>query len=587
MSAHAGTRQAECQALNPSSFPASPLSFSSIYCQWVRTENLCHLSPKSFLDLEASTCIIMANSYKALKEDFVSNLSGGGIPEINLVTAVGPVRGSSTHICPKHSTSKLISSQAAYLLWAALQSQHSFFRSGSLRSDIADFLLNVGGLVLATTVYSSMPNLLLCLLLAPATLILALPPSEVPSTRPSPSKKADGGAKDLNPFPYRPFLAAYRGGMLVITCICILAVDFKAFPRRFAKVETWGTSLMDIGVGSFVFAAGLASSKTSLKNRLLSNDPSQAQPSFLKGVSLAIRQALPLFILGLVRLVSVKNLDYAEHVSEYGIHWNFFFTMAMLPLSLCFLQPLLSALPGPVHGYTGLLIAGFYELALQGTNLKAWALTAPREGLLAQNKEGVVSWVGYLAIFLLGMETGGIVLPRMLSLDGVLFRTLRMLGIRVGEESPRILLLASLALCSAAYSLFLLPFYTPRMFPWLSIPISRRLANGPYVLWIAAFNTAQLFLYALVESFVFPSVFRASSDSMERKAAGVATPRILDDFNSGGLLAFIFANLGTGLVNLSVDTLSMNNRQAVCILVIYMAALTFLARNLRGVKLKL
>ena len=34
----------------------------------------------------------MAQNYKALKEGFVSNLSGGGVSEINIVTAVAPVR---------------------------------------------------------------------------------------------------------------------------------------------------------------------------------------------------------------------------------------------------------------------------------------------------------------------------------------------------------------------------------------------------------------------------------------------------------------------------------------------------------------
>jgi len=33
----------------------------------------------------------MAASYKSLKEDFVSGLTGGSIGEINLVTAVAPV----------------------------------------------------------------------------------------------------------------------------------------------------------------------------------------------------------------------------------------------------------------------------------------------------------------------------------------------------------------------------------------------------------------------------------------------------------------------------------------------------------------
>lgn len=34
----------------------------------------------------------MAQSYKALKESFVSNLSGGKVSEVNYVTAVAPVR---------------------------------------------------------------------------------------------------------------------------------------------------------------------------------------------------------------------------------------------------------------------------------------------------------------------------------------------------------------------------------------------------------------------------------------------------------------------------------------------------------------
>ena len=96
--------------------------------------------------------------------------------------------------------------------------------------------------------------------------------------------------------------------MMVVTCIAILAVDFRVFPRRFAKVENWGTSLMDLGVGSFVFSGGVVSARSVLKGR---NNQSTKTPLPQRLIA-STRHSIPLLVLGLIRLYSVKGLDYAE-----------------------------------------------------------------------------------------------------------------------------------------------------------------------------------------------------------------------------------------------------------------------------------
>ncbi|XP_033100325.1 uncharacterized protein At4g17910-like, partial [Anneissia japonica] len=62
-----------------------------------------------------------------------------------------------------------------------------------------------------------------------------------------------------------PFVSSLRLCVLFSTTISILAVDFHIFPRRLAKTETFGVSLMDGGVGMFVFINGLVSSEARSK----------------------------------------------------------------------------------------------------------------------------------------------------------------------------------------------------------------------------------------------------------------------------------------------------------------------------------
>ena len=49
-----------------------------------------------------------------------------------------------------------------------------------------------------------------------------------------------------------------------------------------------------------------------------------------RNLQLLLDLLLPLLPAGLARLVCVKSAQYQEHASEYGTHWNFFLTLAVV-----------------------------------------------------------------------------------------------------------------------------------------------------------------------------------------------------------------------------------------------------------------
>jgi phosphatidylinositol glycan class W len=165
-------------------------------------------------------------SYKQLKGEFVSNLFGG--PTLSIAPT-------------------------AMLLWSALQSRQSFFRDSTVLFLLVDFLINVCAvpLLLAITLCSSTPLLLGGLIVSLAIFVYVLPqklPKEKPILQSSSiaenekdiviREQVRNGSSALDVLSSKPFLTQYRGSMLLVTCLGILAVHFRLFPRQFAKVET-------------------------------------------------------------------------------------------------------------------------------------------------------------------------------------------------------------------------------------------------------------------------------------------------------------------------------------------------------------
>jgi glucosaminylphosphatidylinositol acyltransferase len=101
------------------------------------------------------------------------------------------------------------------------------------------------------------------------------------------------------------YLSMFRAGLTTYTCIAILAVDFRIFPRRFAKAETYGQGLMDLGPGLFVFSAGLT-----LGSRLSRPAPGDRRVAAWSLLQRAARGVGPLVVLGLGRLLLTNAVDY-------------------------------------------------------------------------------------------------------------------------------------------------------------------------------------------------------------------------------------------------------------------------------------
>ena len=310
----------------------------------------------------------------------------------------------------------------------------------------------------------------------------------------------------------------FRACQAVFTGICILAVDFRAFPRRFCKTETYGYSLMDMGVGSFVVG-----------NAMISR--------LVLGRRWRPKRILPLIALGLARLVTVKASGYPEHVTEYGVHWNAFFTLAVVDLCDglgCYLK----LGPGGRLGAAGALMA----LSRVGID-RAYVLSdAPRDSLFAANREGLASAPGYAALFFAAAAFFDFFLVRgHVPLDDYV---LSLFHQNINKPGAPAFACGSGAFLALA---------------WLAGPPSRRVADAPFVLLCLGFNGWILALCALFAT----------------KLQGV----VLVVADAHLLYWFLAANITTGVFNFATDSLKLPGFVAVVVLVAKTFADAFLVQT--------
>ncbi|GAV51209.1 hypothetical protein ZYGR_0AD03920 [Zygosaccharomyces rouxii] len=473
----------------------------------------------------------MSVDLRERKEQFVTGLQGGSIEEINTVTAVAPL---------------------VYFCWNLLSS--STYGSNLM----VDFALNWVCPLLCITTYSSRVGLLYTLISVPCISIWFINRMQAGSQKTTHKKKAGSADPQKFQLTKKPFITAYRSGMLVLTVLAILAVDFPVFPRRFAKVETWGTSLMDLGVGSFVFSNGLVSARALLKERL----HPERKLSLAKKSLIAVRSMVTLLIIGLIRLYFVKNLEYQEHVTEYGVHWNFFITLSLLPPVLVFLEPITHYIPRFAIATATSII---YEIILaRNEKVLNFLVLAPRTDFFSANREGIVSFTGYCSIFLWGQTTGFYILGNKPTKNNLYKPSVDPLlepkgtqKISSWDKWTTVSPLTGLFLWTGAF--FILFFF---VLPVLPFDVSRRFANLPYVIWVVGVNQGGLAVYCLID------IIFGLND------ANYKIPTILEALNCNGLLMFLLSNVTTGLINMSMVTIDASNTVSVITLLLYSSFLT-------------
>ncbi|KAL5075946.1 hypothetical protein RYX36_014930, partial [Vicia faba] len=101
---------------------------------------------------------------------------------------------------------------------------------------------------------------------------------------------------------------------------------------------------------------------------------------------IAIVSSSPLIFLGFFRLVTTTGVDYQVHTSEYGVHWNFFFTLAAISILTSFIN-----IPPKYPGVFGSLVLVGYQFSLMH-GLNHYLLSSERGmDIISQNKEGIFS----------------------------------------------------------------------------------------------------------------------------------------------------------------------------------------------------
>ncbi|CAH8858430.1 unnamed protein product [Trichobilharzia szidati] len=356
---------------------------------------------------------------------------------------------------------------------------------------------------------------------------------------------------ELNSLSIDTMVAYLRSEIYVISCVMIYCIDLPICPRRFAKSELDSISLMDVGTGFFIVASGISASKQTFQMNIHPNN----KPPGKNFLQCMLNSVAPCIILGLLRTFFVQMTNYQQSITEYGVHWNFFYTVGIIrAISLIvttkntFSKYLLGfSMKRQIQFY--FLLAGAFLFLSEFLPILVWhEYFKPRwqfnpvtlkfidenrsTSLLMANFEGVISLPGYAALYFWGLGASSLVRiyfytnNKDTDVDTVKTRSLPKIRLR------NLLLSCGLFVLGALMCIYMLNGFDM---------ISRRFANANYVFSIIFLKVTAFIVYATM----FSLLIKFKQNFLIHL---VYSPLCLC-VNSKGMLYFIISNLLTGFLN--------------------------------------
>jgi len=201
-----------------------------------------------------------------------------------------------------------------------------------------------------------------------------------------------------------------------------------------------------------------------------------------------------------------------------------FFTLAFVSLFISLLS-----IPIEYNAIGGLALIFGYQFALSSLGWADYIEHHPRTNLFNQNKEGLLSGIGYTSLFLFGARLGRELLKPRSNLQQWRQFTGVLWVVNV--------LLWCVTIISDSYI----------------EPSSRRMANLSYVLSVITLNT-----YNIASALTVACITRPTTNT------------IIEAVNYNGLAIFLLANISTGIVNKTIQTIYTSDGVAILILTFYM-----------------